>query len=104
MLQESFQQWWNECGIHHSLYPYQGNVITDLDLTANTTANGLQIKGGMAHIKSGSSFDIYNARLNATALNNNINFSSALMMSMQRINILSQGLLPASLPGLMLFN
>jgi translocation and assembly module TamB len=54
---------------------YQGNVINNLDLAANTTANGLQIKGNMAHIKSGSSFDIYNARLNATALNNNVNFS-----------------------------
>jgi hypothetical protein len=54
---------------------YQGNNISNLSVTANTNANGLQITGNIAHLKSGNSFDIYNARLNATALNNNINFS-----------------------------
>ena len=53
---------------------YQGNVISDLKLSANTTQNGLQINGGIANLKS-SSFDLYNTRLNAVALNNNINFS-----------------------------
>jgi hypothetical protein len=54
---------------------YQGNTITDLNITANTTENGLQIKAGIARLKSGNSFDVYNARLNATALQNNIDFS-----------------------------
>ena len=52
---------------------YQGNVISDLKLEARTTENGLQINGGIAHLKS-SSLDLYNTRLNAVALNNNINF------------------------------
>jgi translocation and assembly module TamB len=54
---------------------YQGNTINNLSITANTTANGLQINGNIAHLKSGNSFDVYNARLNATALHNDINFS-----------------------------
>jgi len=53
---------------------YQGNTISDIKLTANTTASGLQINGGIAHLKS-SSFDLYNTRVNAVVLNNNINFN-----------------------------
>ncbi|HEV8508328.1 MAG TPA: translocation/assembly module TamB domain-containing protein, partial [Chitinophagaceae bacterium] len=53
---------------------YQGNTISDVKLTANTTSNGLQVDGGIAHLKS-SSFDLYNSRVNAVILNNNINFS-----------------------------
>jgi hypothetical protein len=53
---------------------YQGNTISDVKFTANTSPDGLQINGGIAHLKS-SSFDLYNTRLNAVALNNNINFS-----------------------------
>ena len=54
---------------------YQGNDINKLNITANTTANGLNINGNIAHLKSGNSFDVYNVRLNATALHNNIDFS-----------------------------
>ena len=54
---------------------YQGNAITNLNVTANTTQSGLQIKANIARLKSGNSFDIYNARLTATALQNNIDFS-----------------------------
>ena len=54
---------------------YQGNTISDLNITANTTTNGLQVRANIARLKSGNSFDIYNARLNATALNNNIDFN-----------------------------
>jgi hypothetical protein len=54
---------------------YQGNAISNLNVAANTTENGLAIKGNIAHLKSGNSFDVYNARLNATALHNNIDFS-----------------------------
>src|SRR4029079_8114652 len=53
---------------------YQGNTISDVKFTANTSTGGLQINGGIAHLKS-SSFDLYNTRLSAVALNNNINFS-----------------------------
>jgi hypothetical protein len=44
-------------------------------LTANTSDSGLQIKGNIARLKSGSSFDVYNARINATALHNHIDFN-----------------------------
>src|SRR6266496_48906 len=59
----------------YSLADLGNSIQNSMEPASNTTANGLQIKGNMAHIKSGSSFDIYNARLNATALNNNVNFS-----------------------------
>lgn len=54
---------------------YNGNDISNLDLKANTGANGLMITGNIARIKSGNSFDVYNTRIKATALNNQINFS-----------------------------
>ena len=54
---------------------YNGTDITNLNLTANTADSGLRVNGNIAHIRSGSSFDVYNTRLNAVALNNNINFN-----------------------------
>ena len=57
---------------------YQGNNITNLNVTANTTANGLQLRTIVAHLQSGNSFDVYNVRLNATALHNNIDFDLAI--------------------------
>ncbi|HEY2721582.1 MAG TPA: translocation/assembly module TamB domain-containing protein, partial [Chitinophagaceae bacterium] len=54
---------------------YQGNNLSDLDIMANTTAKGLEITGNIAHLKNGNSFDVYDAKLDATALNNNIDFS-----------------------------
>jgi hypothetical protein len=53
---------------------YEGNAISDVDLTATTTSSGLQINGGIAHLKS-SSYDLYNTRINAVVLNNKIDFS-----------------------------
>ena len=53
---------------------YNGNAISNLDLTAQTTPSGLQINGTIARIQQGNSFDVYNTRINATALNNNIDF------------------------------
>ncbi|MGZ3950852.1 MAG: translocation/assembly module TamB domain-containing protein, partial [Flavisolibacter sp.] len=54
---------------------YNGNEMTNLNVRAFTSAKGLQVQGNIARLKSGSSFDVYNARVNATALNNNIDFS-----------------------------
>jgi translocation and assembly module TamB len=54
---------------------YNGNEISNLNLRANTSESGLQLSGNVARIKSGNSFDIYNTRFNATAKNNNIDFS-----------------------------
>ena len=54
---------------------YNGNEMHDLNMRAFTSEKGLQIQGNIARLKSGNSFDVYNARINATALNNNIDFS-----------------------------
>jgi translocation and assembly module TamB len=54
---------------------YNGSEMHNLNFRAFTSANGLQIQGNMARLKSGNSFDVYNARINATALNNIIDFS-----------------------------
>jgi translocation and assembly module TamB len=54
---------------------YNGNEMRNVNLNAFTSANGLQIQGNIARIKSGNSLDIYNARINATALHNTIDFS-----------------------------
>jgi len=54
---------------------YQGNTISDLHLTANTADSDLQIRTTVARLKSGNSLDVYNARLNAIALHNNLDFS-----------------------------
>ncbi len=52
----------------------QGTEISDLNFAVRTTSNGLEIRGMTGHLKSGS-FDVYNARINATALNNVIDFN-----------------------------
>jgi hypothetical protein len=57
---------------------YAGTDIANVNITANTSANGLHVSSVVGRIKSGSSFDVYNARLNATALNNTIDFSLGL--------------------------
>lgn len=54
---------------------YQTNELSNATVNVNTDASGMHIATNVAHIKSGSSFDIYNARINATALHNNIDFS-----------------------------
>jgi translocation and assembly module TamB len=54
---------------------YNGNDLSNVNVTAATAADGLHVSGIVGHIKSGSSFDVYNARLNATALNNTIDFN-----------------------------
>jgi translocation and assembly module TamB len=54
---------------------YNGNEMRNVNLRAFTSASGLQIQGNIARLKSGNSFDVYNARINATALNNTIDFS-----------------------------
>ena len=54
---------------------FNGNEINDLNLKANTSDSGLHVTGNVARIKQGNAFDIYNARINATALNNIIDFN-----------------------------
>ncbi|HTM92831.1 MAG TPA: translocation/assembly module TamB domain-containing protein [Flavisolibacter sp.] len=54
---------------------YNGNEMHNLNVRAFTSEKGLQVNGTIARLKSGSSLDVYNARVNATALNNNIDFN-----------------------------
>ena len=64
--------------LHSNHIVYSGTDITNVNLSSNTSANGLQVNSLIGHVKSGSSFDVYNARISATALNNNIDFSLGL--------------------------
>jgi translocation and assembly module TamB len=54
---------------------YGVNEISNLNLNVNTSDSGMHIRGTVARLKSGNSFDLYNTRLDATALNNNVNFN-----------------------------
>ena len=54
---------------------FSGREMTDLTVTANTSDSGLRVSANVARFKSGNSFDLYNTRLNATALNNTIDFN-----------------------------
>ncbi len=50
------------------------NKISDLSLHITTTPQGLQLTGNIGHLVSGTSYDIYNADITATALNDVIDF------------------------------
>jgi hypothetical protein len=54
---------------------YGVNEISNLNVNVNTSDSGMHIRGTVARLKSGNSFDLYNTRLDATALNNNVNFN-----------------------------
>ncbi|HYO20761.1 MAG TPA: translocation/assembly module TamB domain-containing protein [Flavisolibacter sp.] len=53
---------------------YGTNQINNLRANVYTSDSGLQVRANVDHLVSGS-FDVYNTRISATALNNNINFS-----------------------------
>ncbi|MGV3530378.1 MAG: translocation/assembly module TamB domain-containing protein [Flavisolibacter sp.] len=57
---------------------YQDNDIRDAVFNINTDASGMHVNGTVAHLKSGNAFEAYNARVQATALHNNIDFAVAL--------------------------
>ena len=54
---------------------YGPNEINNLNATINTSDSGMHIKGTVARLKSGNSFDLHNAKLDAIALNNNLDFN-----------------------------
>ncbi len=54
---------------------YGANEINDLNVKVNTADSGMRITGTVARLKSGNSFDLYNTRLDATALNNVVDFN-----------------------------
>jgi translocation and assembly module TamB len=54
---------------------YQENTIENLNVNINTTPQGLKFTGTVGHLVNGNTFNIYNTTLNATALNNVIDFN-----------------------------
>jgi translocation and assembly module TamB len=52
---------------------YNGNDISGLNLSVNTTSNGLEMVADVQRLK-GAGLDLYHTRLNAIALNNKIDF------------------------------
>lgn len=53
---------------------YSGNDVSGLDFRAHTSDSGLVVNGTASRLK-GSGLDLYNTRINATALNNVIGFN-----------------------------
>lgn len=78
---------------------YGTNEINDLNININTADSGMHIKGTMARLKSGNSFDIYNARLDAMALNNNLDFNLRLGDQNNRDKYILAGLMQQPSPG-----
>lgn len=54
---------------------FSGNEISGLDMQVHTDATGMHVAANVDRLSSGSSMSIYHTSLNATALNNNVNFS-----------------------------
>lgn len=72
---------------------YGANEINDLRVNINTADSGMHITGSVARLKSGNSFDLYNTRLDATALNNNLDFNLRLGDQSNRDKYVIGGLL-----------
>ncbi len=54
---------------------FQTNELHKLDLNVATADSGLKVTGKIDRVGSGTALDLYNVQLNATALNNVINFA-----------------------------
>lgn len=54
---------------------FQNNDVQNLNLKVTTTAEGLQMKGTVSQLKSGTALNVYNTEFTATALNNIIDFN-----------------------------
>jgi translocation and assembly module TamB len=80
---------------------FNGNDLADVNITANTADSGLQVLANIGHIQSGNSFDVYNTRLTATALNNEIDFRLGIDDANSRNKYLLHGLLRQPQPGVM---
>ena len=76
-----------------------GNRISDLRVNVNTEDSGMHILGNIAHIQSGGALDLYNARIDATALNNNVNFNVRIGDRSNNNKYLLSGLFTQPTPG-----
>lgn len=79
---------------------YGANEINDLNIKINTADSGMHITGTLARLKSGNSFDIYNTRLDAIALNNALDFNLRLGDQSNRDKYVIGGLLQQPSTGI----
>ena len=82
---------------------YGTNQINNLKANIFTNDSGLQVRANVDHLVS-SSFDVYNTRINATALNNNINFSVGIDDKARRPKYVLSGLVAMPVNGDMSFH
>ncbi|GAC1707277.1 MAG: hypothetical protein NVS9B7_19480 [Flavisolibacter sp.] len=93
----------NKLGMQASLLApyilYNGSEINKMNLNISGVDSGLHVVGNIGHLKSGSSFDIYNTRINATALHNNVDFLLGIGDQNGRNKYIVSGLLSQRTPG-----
>lgn len=82
---------------------YGTNDITGLNANVFTNDSGLQVRANVDHLVSGS-FDVYNTDINATALNNNIDFSMGVDDKAGRRKYVLAGALSMPVAGDMVFH
>jgi len=79
---------------------FNGNDIRNVSVNINTADSGMHILGNIAHVQSGA-LDLYNARIDATALNNNVAFNVRIGDKDDRNKYLLSGLFTQPSPGVM---
>lgn len=79
---------------------FNGNNIQNVSVNINTADSGMHILGNIAHVKSGA-LDLYNARIDATALNNNVDFKVRIGDKADENKYLLTGLFTQPSPGTM---
>jgi hypothetical protein len=82
---------------------YQTNEINNLEAKINTNAEGMHVAATMDRLKAGG-LDVYATRINATALNNNINFSVGIDDKQQKNKYILGGTLAQNAGGDMIFS
>ncbi|GAA4737778.1 translocation/assembly module TamB domain-containing protein [Flavisolibacter ginsenosidimutans] len=83
---------------------YGTNEINNLKANVFTDASGLHASGTVDRLKTGGSFDIYKTTINATAMNNNINFSVGIDDKAQKQKYFLSGLVAMPVNGDMSFH
>ncbi len=78
---------------------FAGTEMSDLNVAVNTSDSGLIVRCNVGHIKSGNSFDVFNTRFNATALNNVIDFKLGIDDAAARNKYLLAGVVNQPTPG-----
>ncbi|MGV3657344.1 MAG: translocation/assembly module TamB domain-containing protein, partial [Chitinophagaceae bacterium] len=79
---------------------FNGNNIQNVAVNVNTADSGMHILGTIAHVQSGA-MDLYNARIEANALNNNVDFKVRVGDRANENKYLLAGLFTQPSPGIM---